>query len=75
MNGTYKRYLESHFIRIKNIRLNLPSRKAFEYMAGCYLDWCEPYLLESKSARISDFGRDMGLFLFKISWAIIILLA
>jgi len=58
MNEIYERYLESVFIR-----LNIPSREAFEYMAQCYLDWYGPYL-KNKDARILDFGCGMGHFLY-----------
>lgn len=59
MNEIYERYLESVFIR-----LNIPSREAFEYMAQCYLDWYGPYLTKNKDARILDFGCGMGHFLY-----------
>jgi hypothetical protein len=47
MNDIYERYLESCFIRI-----NIPSREAFEYMVECYLDWYDPYLPKNKDAKI-----------------------
>ena len=59
MNETYERYLESHFIR-----LNIPSREAFEYMAQCYRDWYGPCLPKNRNARILDFGSGMGHFLY-----------
>jgi len=59
MNDIYERYLGSLFIR-----LNIPSREAFEYMAQCYLDWYGPYLTKNKDARILDFGCGMGHFLY-----------
>jgi 2-polyprenyl-3-methyl-5-hydroxy-6-metoxy-1,4-benzoquinol methylase len=62
MNEIYERYLELHFIR-----LNIPSKEAFEYMARCYLNWYDPYLPKNKDARILDFGCGMGHFLFSLN--------
>jgi SAM-dependent methyltransferase len=59
MDEIYERYLESCFIRV-----NIPSREAFENMAQCYLDWYSPYLPKNKDARILDFGCGMGHFLY-----------
>jgi hypothetical protein len=54
MNDIYERYLGSLFIR-----LNIPSREAFEYMAQCYLDWYGPYLPKNKDAKfLLDFSNN-----------------
>ena len=59
MNEIYEKFLESLFIRV-----NIPSREAFEYMVQCYLDWYDPYLPKNKNARILDFGCGVGHFLY-----------
>jgi 2-polyprenyl-3-methyl-5-hydroxy-6-metoxy-1,4-benzoquinol methylase len=59
MNEIYERYFESHFLRI-----NIPSKEAFENMARCYFDWYGPYLPKNKDARILDLGCGMGHFLY-----------